>query len=79
MSKARGRERSTTLPCTWAYTKMNNMVEDKIKTTENKRKQSPDTGVEPETSDMPRKKCYGYMNLGHLGFLMQYPTIRTHR
>ena len=41
-------------------------------------KQSPDPGIEPETSDMPGKRA-AFTPPGHLCFLMHYPTISTHR
>ena len=42
------------------------------------RKQSPDTGIEPQTSDMPGNRAT-FTPAGHLSFLMHYPTISTHR
>ena len=50
----------------------------KVNTTKITRKQSPDTGIEPETSDMPGKRAAVTLH-GHLCFLMHYPTISTHR
>ena len=50
----------------------------KVNTTKITRKQSPDTGNEPETSDMPGKRATVTL-LGHLCFLMHYPTISSHR
>ena len=51
---------------------------DKVNTTQINRKQSPDTGIEPETSDMPGKRAT-FTPPGHLRFLMHYPTISSHR
>ena len=51
---------------------------DKVNTTKINRKQSPDTGIEPETSVMPVKRAT-FTPPGHLCFLMHYPTISTHR
>ena len=65
MSKARGRGRSTTLNLYMRLTKINI-------------KQSPDTGIEPENSDMPGKRAT-FTPPGHLCFLMHYPSISTHR
>ena len=50
----------------------------KVNTTMINRKQSPDTGIEPEFSDMPGKRAT-FTPPGHLCFLMRYPTISTHR
>ena len=50
----------------------------KENTTKIIRKQSPDTGIEPETPDMTRKRAT-FTPPGHLCFLMHYPTISTHR
>ena len=50
----------------------------KVNTTKINRKQSPDTGIESETSDMPGKRA-AFTPPGHLRFLMHYPTISTHR
>ena len=50
----------------------------KINTTKINRNQIPDTGIEPETSDMPGKRAT-FTPPGHLCFLMHYPTISTHR
>ena len=50
----------------------------KVNTTKIIRKQSPDTGIEPETPDMTRKRAT-FTPPGHLCFLMHYPTISTHR
>ena len=50
----------------------------KVNTTKINRKQSPDTGIEPETSDMPGRRAT-FTPPGHLCFLMHYPTISTHR
>ena len=73
MSKARGRGRSTTLNCKDEY-----HGKHKVNTTKINRKQSPDTGIEPETSDMPGKRAT-FTPPGHLCFLMHYPTISTQR
>ena len=50
----------------------------KLNTTKINRKPSHDTGIEPETSDMPGKRAT-FTPPGHLCFLMHYPTISTHR
>ena len=50
----------------------------KVNTTKFNRKQSPNTGIEPETSDMPGKRTT-VTPPGHLYFLMHYPTINTHK
>ena len=50
----------------------------KVNTTKINREQSPDTGIEPETSEMPGKRAT-FTPQGHLGFLMPYPAISTHR
>ena len=50
----------------------------KLNTTKINRKQCPDTGIEPETSDMPGKRA-AFTPPWHLCFLMHYPTISTHR
>ena len=50
----------------------------KVNTTKINRKQSPDTRIVPENSDMPRKRAT-FTPPGHLRFLMHYPTISTHR
>ena len=50
----------------------------KVNTTKIIRKQSPDTGIEPETSDMPGKRAT-FTPPGHLCFLMHNPTINTHK
>ena len=50
----------------------------KVNITKIIRKQSPDTGIEPETSDMTGKRAT-FTPPGHLRFLMHYPTISTHR
>ena len=50
----------------------------KVNSTKINRKQSPDTGIEPKTSDMPGKRAT-FTLPGHLCFLMHYPTISTHR
>ena len=52
MSKARGRGQSTTLKCTCAQQSMDK-GKHKVKTTKIYRKRSPDSGIEPEISDMP--------------------------
>ena len=41
----------------------------KVNTTKINRKQSPDTGIDPETSDMPGKRA-AVTPPGHLCFLM---------
>ena len=51
---------------------------DKVNTTKINIKQSPDTGIEPETPDMPGKRAT-FTPPGYLCFLMHYPTISTHR
>ena len=50
----------------------------KVNITKINRKHSPDTGIEPETSDMPGKRST-ITPPGHLCFLMHDPTISTHR
>ena len=50
----------------------------KVNTKQINRKQSLDTGIESETSDMPGKRAT-FTQPGHLCFLMHYPTISTHR
>ena len=50
----------------------------KLNTTKINREPSHDTGIEPETSDMPGKRAT-FTPPGHLCFLMHYPTISTHR
>ena len=59
MSKANGRGRSTTLKCTCALQSMNK-GKHKVNTTKINRKRSPDSGIEPETSDMPGKRANLY-------------------
>ena len=59
MSKARGRGRSTMLKCTCAEQSMNT-GKHKVNTTKINRKRSPDSGIEPETSDMPGKRAVLY-------------------
>ena len=59
MSKALGRERSTTLKCTYAQQYKNN-GKHKVNRTKINRKPCPDTGIEPETSDMPGKRTNRY-------------------
>ena len=49
-----------------------------VNTTKINRKQSPDKGIEHETSEMPGKRAT-FAPPGHLCFLMHYPTISTHR
>ena len=49
----------------------------KVNTKKINRKQSPDTGIEPETSDMPGNRAT-FTPPGDLCFLMHYPTISTH-
>ena len=48
----------------------------KVNTTKINRKQSPDTGIEPETPDMPGKRA-AFTTPGHLCSIMHYPTIST--
>ena len=55
MIKARGRERSTPLKCTCTQQSKNNGKHE-VNRTKINRKRSPDTGIEPETSDMPGKR-----------------------
>ena len=50
----------------------------KVNTPKINRKQSPDTGIEHETSAMPAKRDT-FTPPGHLCFLLHYPTISTHR
>ena len=50
----------------------------KVNTTKIIRKQSSDTGIEPEISDMPGKRAT-FTPPGHPCFLMHYRTISTHR
>ena len=52
MRKARSRERSTALKCTCAQQSKNN-GKHKVNTTKINRKRSPDSGIEPDSSDMP--------------------------
>ena len=59
MSKARGRGRSTTLKCKCASQSMNK-GKHKLNTTMINRKWSPDSGIEPETSDMPGMRASLY-------------------
>ena len=54
------------------------LVRLRLYTTKINRKQSPDTGIEPETSDMTGKRAT-FTLAGHLCFLMHYPTINTHK
>ena len=49
----------------------------KVNKTKINRKQSPDTVIEHETSDMPGKRAT-FTKPGHLCFLMHY-TINTHK
>ena len=51
-------------------------TEHHVNTTKINRKRSPDTGIEPETSDMPGKRAT-FTPPGHLRNLMHYPTINT--
>ena len=53
-----------------------NKGKHKVNTTKINRKRSPDSGIEPETSDMPGKRAT-FTPPGHLCFLMHYPTIKT--
>ena len=50
----------------------------KVNRTKINRKQSPDTGIDPETSDITGKRAT-FAQPGHFSFLMHYPTISTHR
>ena len=50
----------------------------KLNTTKIIIKHSPDSRIEPKTSDMPGKRAT-ITPRGHLCFLMHYPTISTHR
>ena len=50
----------------------------KVNTTKINRKQSPQTGIEPESSDMPGMRAT-FTPLGYLCFLMHYPSIITQR
>ena len=50
----------------------------KVNTTKIDRKQSPDTGIDPETSAMSGKRAT-FTPPGHLCFLMHNPTINTHK
>ena len=50
----------------------------KVNTTKIDRKQSPDTGIEAESSDMPGKRATVTPS-GHLCFLIHYPSISTPR
>ena len=59
MSKARGFERSTTLKCTCAQ-QSKNIGTHKVNTTKINRKRSPDSGIEPDSSDMPGKRANLY-------------------
>ena len=72
MSKARGRGRSATLNKDELHGK------HKVNTTKINRKQSPDTGIEPETFDMPGERAT-FTPSRDLCFPMHYPTISTHR
>ena len=49
--KAQGLEQSTSLKCTCAYNDLNK-GKYKVNTTVRKRKRSPDSGIEPETSGL---------------------------
>ena len=53
-----------------------NKGKHKVNTTKINRKRSPDSGIEPETSDMPGKHANLYTT-GHLRNLFHYPTINT--
>ena len=53
-------------------------IKHKVNTTKINRKQSPDPGIEPETSNMPEKRAT-ITPPGHLCFVMHYHTISTHR
>ena len=50
----------------------------KVNTTKINRKQNPDPGIEPETSDMPGKRAT-FTPPGHTCFIMHYPTINTYK
>ena len=56
LDKARGLERSSRLTV-HALNKDEYHGKHKVNTTKINRKQSPDTGIEPETSDMPGKRA----------------------
>ena len=62
MSKARGRVRSTTIKCTLSSQSMNK-GKHKVNRTKINRKRSPDSGIEPETSDMPGKRANRYTTM----------------
>ena len=53
-----------------------NKGKHKVNTTEINRKRSPDSGIEPKTSDMPGKRAT-FTPQGHLRNLMHYATINT--
>ena len=53
-----------------------NKGKHKVNTTMINRKRSPDSGIEPETSDMPGS-VLTFTPTGHLRNLMHYPTINT--
>ena len=59
MSKARGHERSTTLKCTCAQQSKNH-GKHKVNSAKINRKRRPDTGIEPQTFDMPGKRANRY-------------------
>ena len=59
MRKALGSERSTTLTCTCAHQSKNN-GKHKVNRTKINRKRCLDTGIEPETSEMPGKRTNRY-------------------
>ena len=61
-----------------ALNKVESHGKHKVNTTKINRKQNPDTGIEPETSNMPGERAT-FTPPGHLCFLMHYPTISTHR
>ena len=61
-----------------ALNKVEQHGKHKANTTKINRKQSHDTGIEPETSDMPGKRAT-FTSPGYLCFFMHYPTISRHR
>ena len=78
MSKARGHLDGAPRLIVHALNKDEQHDKRKVNTTKINRKQSPDTEIEPETSDMPGKRDT-FTPPGHLCFHMHYPTISTHR
>ena len=53
-----------------------NKGKHKVNTTKINRKRSPDSGIEPETSDC-RESMLTFTPPGHLRNLMHYPTLNT--